>query len=417
MMEPRSYRRITAVVLAAGLGAIGAAIAVQLILIPPEARQGAGNWKSFEESLTWALTMLTALVIGAIVGAKQPWNRIGWVLSGGGVAGSIALLGDQWGRYALRVEEATIPGGRLGMFLSFPGLYLCWALLGVLVPLLFPDGRFRSRSWKVIGWAGPAFALMWTTEIFRPDLFEEGYATVPGLSNPVGLPAAEPLVEVVSAVGLFGLFGTMFLGIGSLLPRVFTASGRERQQIKVVAYTAVTVTVVSLVGANLHGPLRGTPLAPLLDALLMAASLAIPISFGLAILRYRLYDIDIIVNRTLVYGLLTAALALSYVGAVFSVQAVLPAARGSNLAIAVSTLGVAALFRPLRDGIQRFIDRRFYRTRYDARRTVEAFAADLRDEVDLDTLAERLLQVVDQTMRPAQLSLWLRPDPPPPRLG
>jgi hypothetical protein len=394
-----TYRRTTLVFLVAGLVATCAALAIQMTLIPPEARHGAGNWKSLEES-----------VIGAVVAAKQPWNAIGWALSSGGLVGSVALLGDQWGRYALVVRDGTVPGGRLGMFLSFPGLYLCWALLGVLVPLLFPDGRFRSARWRIIGWAGPIFAVMWTTETLRPDLFQKGYATRPGLTNPLGVEAAQPFVDIVAALGLFGLFGAMFLAIGSLLPRVFTARGRERQQIKIVAYTAVTVAVVSLVGANLHGPLRDTALGPPLEVLLAAASLAVPVSFGLAILRYRLYDIDVVVNRTLVYAALTGTLALFYVGAVSSVQVVLPeGSRDSDIAVAVSTLTVAAMFRPLRARIQSFIDRRFYRTKYDARSTVEAFAADLRKEVDLGALEKRLLAVVDQTMHPETLSLWLRP--------
>jgi hypothetical protein len=196
--------------------------------------------------------------------------------------------------------------------------------------------------------------------------------------------------------------------VSSLMFRYRRAAGRERQQIKWFAYAASGFLTALVVSVYLpFGPIAYVPLLP--------AALLVPVAVGIAILRYRLYDIDVIINRTLVYGALTATLALIYFGGVATTEAIFHALTGEErqpqLAIVVSTLVIAALFMPLRRRIQSFIDRRFYRSKYDVRKTLEAFSAKLRDETDLDRLGEDLMGVVKETMQPSHISLWLHPDP------
>lgn len=407
-IDPRTYRTCTTALAVTGVAAAAGALLVQALLLDGHHPSGShGNWRSIREVVDWSLGMFVALGVGVVASRKQPHNVIGWPFALGGAFGCVALLGEQWGAYALLVAPAA-PGGRLGWFLSFPGLYAAWALLGVLVPLLFPDGRFRSTFWTWVAGIAVASAFLWSLEVFRPRLFEDGYTAVAGVDNPLGIPASQPVLDVLTAVGLYGLFASMFLAIASLVPRVFTSQGIERQQMKVIAYTVVATTIVLLVGANLRD-IVAVGVRSGIDLVMQVAGFAIPVSFGVAIFRYRLYDVDLVINRTLVYGTLTVFLAAAYAGLVIVLQGLMESiGSGSNLAVAASTLAVAALVSPARRRIQSFIDRRFYRRKYDAERTLATFSTRLRDQVDIAAVTADLVRVVQDTMQPRQVSLWLR---------
>jgi hypothetical protein len=274
--------------------------------------------------------------------------------------------------------------------------------------LLFPDGHLPSRRWRPVAWLAGATLAMFT---FGSAVHPEPLFNHQTIANPVGIEAARPLLRVLASLSQVCLLVVVVASAASILVRFRRARGLERQQLKWLAY-AVVVATVALVLASRQWV--GWAVA---EVMALVAVGFIPVAIGIAILRYRLLDIDRLISRTLIYGLLTALLAGVYVTGVFIVGRLLdPATGDSTLAVAASTLAVAALFQPLRRRLQRQVDRRFNRSRYDAARTIEAFSGRLRDEIDLDSLSAELLSVVDQTMQPLQASLWLRPSasrPPP----
>jgi hypothetical protein len=291
-------------------------------------------------------------------------------------------------------------------------------LLGIYMILLFPDGRLPSRRWRPFAWfAGAVMVLTSVAVTISPGPLPEH----PGMSNPFGL-------EGHSMVALMLLSAPVLLPICilasafSLVWRYRHSGGEVRLQIRWVAFAASLVGLayaVALVSgffliAETSTTRQATPLwlALIQDVVLMSYA-GVPIAVGFAVLRYRLYDIDLLINRTLVYGSLTAILVALYVGVVVGLQAVLRVLSGqeSTLAVVASTLFIAALFNPLRRRVQAFVDQRFYRKKYDARKTLEAFSGRLRDETDLHTLSGDLVRVVRQTMQPAHVSLWVRPGP------
>jgi hypothetical protein len=291
-------------------------------------------------------------------------------------------------------------------------------LLGIYMILLFPDGRLPSRRWRPFAWfAGAIMVLASVAVTISPGPLPDH----PGVSNPLGL-------EVHSMVAQALLGGPVLLPICilvsafSLVWRYRHSGGEVRLQIKWVAFAASLVGItyaVTLVSGLFLTPETSTNgqgaslwLALLQNAVLMSYA-GVPIAVGFAVLRYRLYEIDILINRTLVYGSLTVLLASAYVGGVVGLQAILRGLSGqeSTLAVVASTLAIAALFNPLRRRVQAFVDRRFYRKKYDARKTLEAFSGRLRDETDLNTLSGDLVTVVRETMQPAHVSLWVRQGP------
>ena len=285
-----------------------------------------------------------------------------------------------------------------------------WTVAITSVPLLlllFPTGGLPSRRWRFVAWAvvvAGAVALIVGPFMPSQDSF------VPG-ENPLGVGGAMGEAITVFADGavwviLIALVPSML----SLVLRYRRADGEERQQLKWFVYASVLWVAMFSVEFFYEPPGAW-------DALFETVlGGGLYVAVGVAILKYRLYDIDVLINRTLVYGALTATLALIYFGGVATVQAILGALTGQEeqpqLAIVVSTLVIAALFNPLRRRIQAFIDRSFYRRKYDARKTLEAFSAKLRDETNLDALSDELLTVVRQTMQPSHISLWLHPEPP-----
>jgi hypothetical protein len=278
-----------------------------------------------------------------------------------------------------------------------------------LLFLLFPDGRPPSPRWRPVIWLVALTGCgIFLTLAFSPGELDQ--YTYPGLPNPLGI--GGDLGDVLATIENIGngiLPIAVLVTISSMIVRFRRSSGRERLQLKWVAYTAALTAASFLVSFMLPEPVPQT----LQDAVFflgVAAFAAIPVAAGVAILRHRLYDIDVLINRTLVYGSLTLSLAAVYVGAVVSLQRLFRALTGqeSQLAVVASTLMIAALFGPLRRRVQGFIDRRFYRRKYDAAKTLEAFSTRLRDETDLETLNRDLVGVVSETVQPAHARLWLR---------
>jgi hypothetical protein len=293
-------------------------------------------------------------------------------------------------------------------------------LLGIYLILLFPDGKLPSRRWRPLAWlSGVVMVLASLGITFAPGPLE-GH---PGVRNPFGLEAlGHPWVATAVFIVLLLLPLCMVASALSLVLRYRRSRGEEREQIKWIAFAATVVGLLYLIAMvsslTFSGPWGGAG-TPLWLGLLQQAALvtfsAVPIAVGFAVLNYRLYEIDLIINRTLVYGTLTITLVVLYFGGIVVLQRIFVTLTGqqSTLAVVASTLLIAALFTPLRHRIQGFIDRRFYRRKYDARRTLETFSIKLRDETDLEALNNDLVGVVRETMQPAHVSVWLRPETAP----
>jgi hypothetical protein len=337
-------------------------------------------------------------VIGAIIASRLINHPIGWICCAIGLIAAVDHFGGEYAVYALLARPEALPGGEAMLWLQ-SWFWMLFVGLIVFLLLLFPTGRLPSSSWRPFAWLSAAVILVGViySSVISPDV---RFDAPP---NPIQL--------LVLALG--------GVAAASLVVGRRNARGVERQQIKWLLYAGPIWFVggglqIAVFYFKLIEGSWGLWVAYLLVAV---GGLGGPIAIGLAILRYRLYDIDLVINRTLVYGSLTALLALVYFGSVATVQTIFNALTSREeqpqLAVVVSTLVIAALFSPLRRHIQGFIDRRFYRRKYDARKTLEAFSAKLRDETDLDALRDDLVGVVRDTMQPAHVTLWLRPDTPP----
>ena len=279
-----------------------------------------------------------------------------------------------------------------------------------LVFLLFPNGRPPSPRWNPLVWVNlMAIALIFAWN-FKPGPIEN--AGLPSVENPFGITGAGALFEILGTAGFFLALVGAVVGAISLIVRLRRSRGDERQQLKWFVFAGTIFCAVFATGPVLWSLPPSPETTWIWPMLFLLGVGAIPVATGIAILRYRLYDIDVIINRALVYGPLTATLALVYISSVVSLQYALRVLTGqeSTLAVVASTLAIAALFSPLRRRVQGFVDRRFYRRKYDAAKTLAAFNARLRDETELDTLSGEVVGVVRETMQPAHISLWLRPD-------
>ena len=351
-------------------------------------------------------------VMGALIVARRPGNRIGWLFVAIGFLGALQGALDAYALYTLAARPGTdLPGAVAAATGSSAIGSIPLALVLLFVPLLYPTGRLPSPRWRPVAWLG-ALALLLSTifDAFLPGQVEA--SGVPVGENPLGIAAAEGVLSLLLGAMLFLFIPLALAAQASLVVRFRRARGDERQQLKWLAYAVLSFLAYLLLLPAFsllvfgHGPSD-----LVVDLLESVALLAVPVALGVAVLRYRLYDIDRLINRTLVYGLLTAILGLSYATTVLILGQLfggIGAERPSG-AVAGATLAAAALFQPARRRIQQVVDRRFNRRKYDAARTVETFSVRLRDEVDLDALAAELLTVVDQTMQPTQASLWLRP--------
>jgi hypothetical protein len=352
-------------------------------------------------------------IVAILILGRQPRNRIGWILMVIGLAWVVPL--ESYGGFAY---SRDLPGGALFIALSGPTWVPPIGLMGTILLLRFPSGKLLSSRWKKVEWlAVIAISVTVVAIVLAPgDLEDIGY---PRLANPLGIDVLEPFLNALLAFILL-IPITILASAISLIVRFRRSTGMERLQLKWLTSAALAVAVIYLIAiaASLNSEWSGAT-TPRWMLFLQNASFAsfalVPIAIGFAVLRYRLYDIDLVVNRTLVYGLLTALLAGVYVVVAVGLGAAVRSVaeqENNSIVIAASTLAVAALFGPARRRIQRFIDRRFYRRKYDAAQTLETFSARLREQVDLDSLAGELVGVVRDTMRPAHVSLWLRSGPP-----
>jgi hypothetical protein len=357
-------------------------------------------------------------LVGALIASRRPENPIGWLCLADGFLWMTTNLLDYYSVYGV-AKPGSLPfplgAAAINNWLWVPSV----GLLATYVFLLFPDGKLPSRRWRPLAWLSGVVIVSVSIGV----MLSPGSLDMPrGIRNPFGLEAA-PWVTTVAYLILPLLPLCMLASALSLVLRYRRSKGDERQQIKWIAFAASVVALVYLIAMSasfIHPSEAWTTVGSVwwLNLLTIAALLSfvtIPIAVGFAVLKYRLYDIDLIINRTLVYGPLTVLLAATYFGGVVGLQYVLRALTGqeSTLAVVASTLAIAALFNPLRSCIQDLVDRRFYRRKYDARKTLEAFSARLRDETDLESLGEHLAGAVSEAMQPSHVSLWLRPDPEP----
>jgi len=341
--------------------------------------------------------------IGALIAARQPRNPIGWLFLATGLVAQVGTFAEGYWRYALFVRPGALPAGELMLWVNVRPYSISWAILFMLLILLFPTGRPPSRPWWIVGWLIILGGLINQAALaFLPGPLDASVT----ITNPVGISDAAPFLQFSANLGnymqLLGVLGTVL----SVIVRLRRAQGIERQQVKLLAYAlVVNATILGMFTYALTLLEKPWPILIFAQAL---AGAFLAVAAGSAILRYRLWDIDIIIRRTLVYSLLTLTLGLVYVGCILlSRTLVAPYLGGSELTIVASTLVIAALFNPLRRRIQNIIDRHFYRRTYDAAKVLAAFGATVRDETDLERLTTEMLRVVDETMQPEFVGLWL----------
>lgn len=348
--------------------------------------------------LFWVAALLSLPAVGALILARRPANRIGWILCGMGVAFGIGLFSTEYGTYAEVVEGAALPARSLVAWFSISFRFVFF--LPVLFLLLFPDGRPASRFWLwVVRVALGVLALGLIGDAFLPGRIE----SAGGVSNPIGIEGLEGPLSALLWIADTAIGFLFLLAAWAPFARFRTAAGEQRQQLKWVAYATLLFILWALVSVVLESRYEGAsePIGILGFPLIAGA-------VGISILKHRLYDIDLIVNRTLVYVSLSALLLGIYFASVFGLQLLTaPITRESDLAVAASTLVAAALFRPARRRVQTFIDRRFYRKKYDSGKAVDTFAARLRDEIELEVVHSDLLSVVRDTVQPLHAAIWL----------
>jgi hypothetical protein len=345
--------------------------------------------------------------VGAVVASRRLEHPVGWLFCAIGFLAGVDHFCGEYAIYALLTQPGSLPAGEAAAWIR-SWVWVTAGGLAVFLVLLFPTGRLASSRWKPLAWlnlVATVLGAIWVA--FAPGPVDG----LDPIQNPLGIDSlggessAVYLVEMLQAtVGL--------AAAASLFVRQHRAGFEEQQQIKWFAYAASILIIGALLTSSIPDAMDAWWVASVGFALYIAGIVGLPVAVAIAILRHHLYDIDLLINRTLVYGSLTAMLAGIYFGVVVLLQQLFVFLTGerSTLAVVASTLAIAALFNPLRHRIQSFIDRRFYRRKYDAAKTLEAFSAKLREETDLDTLSEDLVGVVRETMEPAHVSLWLRPD-------
>ena len=396
-MSPRASRAVATALALLGLAVEVAAI---ILLVPASAVPGLGNFGS--NGVASLILALTLPSIGWLIASRRPENRIGWMLLAIGFFYALTQFSSMYAVYGLLATPGSLPLADVMAWLSG----LVWApafTLLILLLLFFPDGRLPSRRWRPVVWiAGAAFIAMVVPNAvalwpYRGPLL---------LAADRALPAADTAPEVAQLLQTIGALTSLFVvaaGAGALFIRFRHSDGAERQQLKWFASAAIVEVVVLFM-------MSGITLPPPLDLLVaIIVTPLIPFAVGIAILRYRLYDIDRIISRTVSYAAVSGILAVVFVGSILVSQTVLASFfTGNSVAVAASTLIVAALFQPLRRRVQGVVDRRFNRSRYDAERTVEAFSGRLRDEVALPDVDAAIRAVVAQTVAPTAVGLWMR---------
>jgi hypothetical protein len=367
-------------------------------------------------AVVFAAIVLSFSTVGALIATRQPQNPIGWIMIVAGFGLAATILTANYVELSLAQPPGRLPATEWVAWVTAWVWVLGFGPALTFLFLLFPNGRLPSRRWRPVGWlAVAAMVTVGCGVAFMPGPLLD----YPQIRNPVGLTLLEGSFlagEVGFLLAYLSLVASTVLSASSMMVRFRQAVGEERQQIKWFAFAAGFAALGWVVNTLAYANDEGTESLLLVVAQLLQllSLLGIPLAVGIAILKYRLYDIDVVINRTLVYGSLTATLLAVYFGGVATIQAVFRFLTGQEqqpqLAVVVSTLAIAALFNPVRRRIQSFIDRRFYRSKYDARKTLEAFSSQLRDETDLEALNDDLVGIVRETMQPAHASLWLRSD-------
>jgi hypothetical protein len=341
----------------------------------------------------WAVPYAT---VGALIASRRPGHRIGLLFSGAGLLAGLLNFASEYAIVALLARPGVLPGGALaawfGSWLWVPFL----ALINAFLVLLFPTGHLLSPRWRLVAWLSVAWVvLLWLQFAFMPGpLWNFSFA-----DNPFAIPSLAGVLHQARNLAIaLGIVTTALAAISVLL-RLRRSHGDERQQLKWFVYAASLVIM-----------LQPVSIASLATPLIIATQIGLPVAVGIAILKYRLYDIDLVIRRTLIYSVLSVILAVIYFVSVGLLQVLVVrwVSEASQVAVIASTLAVAVLFTPLRRRIQGFIDQRYYRRKYNAARTLADFAARVRDETDLEKLSEQLLAVVDETLQPASVALWLR---------
>ena len=407
-----------------GLSVVLAVLGTGLVVaLPPRAfwAQFGVPWPLMFVPLSLALAYSTA---GAVVASRFPRNAVGWLLSGLGLVAALNTFAHPYATAGLFVVpfRGGLPAAHVMAWIYHWAPFL-FVVLTPLLLMLYPDGRLPSARWRPLAWltigAGAALTI---ARAFGEGMiylyWEPGYI----VRNPFVLPVVARGVSAVSPepIDLLGprlsrlMFALVLAGSSVAAVRLRSARGDERQQLKWFTFAGSVILagfVVLLANASRANDLAGIRGArwDVGMVVMLLGSLGLPIAIAIAILKYRLYDIDVVINRTLVYGALTLCLAATYFAGVLVFQGLLsPLTQGSQLSVAGSTLVVAGVFQPARQWIQTQVDRRFYRRKYDAQKTLDAFGARLQHEMDLETLRTDLREVVRETVRPAHVSLWLR---------
>jgi hypothetical protein len=379
-----------------------------LLLVTSRSRGGA---PVFDYWLLNTVIAVSFSPVGAVIAPRlPPRNPIGWLFCTIGLIGAMRLFVAEYAIATLLAEPSSplskLPGGEA---LAWVSSWVWVVHFGpfLFLALLFPDARLPSPRWRPFAWVVGVVVAGGTVAV---ALWPETAARFDRVNNPLGIEVAAPVINPMETI----LYALALISAASLLVRLLHSKGVECQQVKWFAYAVVMLAISTTLAYVVSEAMDVDWLGWISSILVIASLVGLPVAMSIAILHYRLYNIDVLINGTLVYGTLTALLALVYFGGVTAIQAIFRALTGQEqqpqLAVVVSTLAIAALFNPLRRRIQAFIDRRFYRRKYDAAKTLEGFSAKLRDETDLEALNAELVGVVTETMQPAHVSLWLRPD-------
>ena len=374
---------------------------------------------SLAEGVGSVVVIVGTAVIGAAVASRVPRNPLGWLLLGLALINPIFGLIDSF----LVISAARVQAGQPALPGTMTGLLLSALLLAIVltapltfIPLLFPDGRLLSHRWRVVGWAAIAGMSLWTAAGWIQAFMWPEEA----LTSTDGSTSSAPVVDVLAAAGLILAVAACLASLASLVVRWRRARGAERQQLKWLVVGIAAALAGVLAETDPLDSLLAAGWSGLPDFIGDVSGLALPLSVGIAVTRYRLYEIDRLINRTVVYTVVTGLLLITYFAIVGGLQVVLAPLGDTQLAVAASTLAVAAAFQPLRRVVQRRIDSRFNRSRYDARRIIDTFQTSLRDEVDLEVLRRDLHAAATTTMHPTHVLLWLAhrtPQPTPHRGG
>jgi hypothetical protein len=384
------------------LAMLGLAVAAWLDHRVRQAGSPAAAWLLQPAIAPLLVAAVSAATVGALVGSRRPAHPVGWLLLGLGLLVVVDAVVSEYVAYGVVARPGALPGASYLAGVA-NGVQFLWLACGGFVLLLTPTGSLPSPRWRWcarLAAAAPLLLVVLSAVDPQPLLPEH-----PEVGNPLAVPVPAGLLLAVAAVAAAVVLATLVAAAGSLVVRFRRARGVERQQLRWLAFAAALAAVALLVAV--------AGVATAKDRMVLAAIgtcvALLPLATGAAILRYRLYDLDRIISRTLAYGLLTVLLGGGYAVVVLGLGQLL--GQDSPLVVAAATLAVAAVFQPARRRVQAVVDRRFNRRRYDAARTIQAFSVRLRQQVDLEALTGELLAVVEQTMRPTRVSLWLRPSP------